>query len=110
MTAEAVRDGLAIATTGSVLLSGVAGLAWRFVVKPQLQLHILNPLQEIQKELHPNGGSSLRDRVDAAVSTGASNGELIAGHIEEAQSDHRLLLRMQGRLDEHLRQQGSDRP
>lgn len=85
-----VRDFLALVAVGMTVGGMLFGITWKFVVLPHLQLHILGPLgrveREIRRELRTNGGTSLRDRVEAtnrtareALEYGKSNRVLLEG-------------------------------
>lgn len=85
-----VRDFLTLVAAGLTVGGMLFGITWKFIVQPHLQLHILGPLgrveREIRRELRTNGGSSLRDRVEAtnrtaqqALDYGKSNRVLLEG-------------------------------
>jgi hypothetical protein len=112
----AVAIAVGITSLIAVIGGAIVTVAWKLVAKPHLQLYVFNPIAEIRaaqaeikKELHPNGGSSLRDSVDRAVAGSVSNGELLASHVLAAQADHVTLERLQRRLDAHIDLQASER-
>lgn len=107
MHIEAVKDWLTVVATGFVIGGTLFGVTWKFVVQPHLRLYILDPIADMQRELHANGGTSLRDRVDDtqrtaanAVQSSADNGHLLAQHIEEANGDRSVLNSLVSKVNE----------
>lgn len=109
MHLESVRDWLVIVSTGLGIGVLILTAAWKLMMLPNLQHYVFDPIADlngkvadIEKELHPNGGGSLRDRIDRGVTQVQDTASLLAGHIEEAQQDRRLMLRLERKLNDHL--------
>lgn len=73
MTINDARDFLTLVAVGLTVGGMLFGAAWKLVVRPQLELHIFHPIRDIERdvrrELHANGGTSLKDRIEVGVRT-----------------------------------------
>lgn len=82
----AIDDAISHITLGQVALAAVAlwgivqfgGRVWRWVVRA---VHFIDKLESIERQVHANGGSSLRDAVDQI---GVTQGALAQAQVELA--------------------------
>lgn len=81
-----MNDTLSHITLGQVAVAAVAvwgivqfgGRVWRWVVRA---VHFIDKLESIERQVHANGGSSLRDAVDQI---GVTQGALAKAQVELA--------------------------
>lgn len=83
------RTAAILASVSAIIAA--SGVAWRFerrarrlitrVVGDDDTPSILARLDDIQSQLRPNGGSSLRDALDTVIRQQADQGALLAAHM-----------------------------